>query len=160
MNSLVQYTMIVCALLLMGVVSTHAQTAPPAEETIDLKSFRSRSGQTLFEAAKGHSLVMVVMVSPNCDTCTKSREIFEKLKARVNQPKIPYFVVMLSDGTDKQKYFDYADSLKLGVESFVWSSTETKAPALLTNMAVPSHLMVTNEGLVVNKWPGANQIPQ
>lgn len=103
---------------------------------------------------------MVVLVSPNCDTCTKSKEILASLKARLNQPKIPYFVVMLSDGSERQKYFDYADSLKLGVESFVWSSTEIKAPALLLNMPVPSHLMVTNEGLVVNKWPGANQIPQ
>jgi len=36
---------------------------------------------------------------------------------------------MISNGTDPQQYFSYADSLKIHAESFVWSNADVKAPA-------------------------------
>jgi hypothetical protein len=63
---------------------------------------------------------------------------------------------MIPDGSDPQKYFSFADSLKLDVESFVWRSANAK-PGSLASMTKPGHLQVTNEGLIVEKWSG---IPQ
>ena len=148
---------VVCAILMIALAAAQAQdpSGPALGDTIDLTSFRSQKGQTLAEAIKGHSLAMIVLVSPNCDTCSLSKDGFKNLKAEVAQPGIPYFVLMISDGSDSAKYYSYADSLKLGAESFVWSNAEAKPPISLASMAVPSHLMVTNEGLVVNKWLGA-----
>jgi hypothetical protein len=59
-----------------------------------------------------------------------------------------------ADGTDSQQYFSYADSLKIDAESFVWSNSDVKAPTSLSTMPAPSHLLLTNEGLVINKWAG------
>jgi hypothetical protein len=61
---------------------------------------------------------------------------------------------MLPANTETQKYFDYADSLKLEAESFVWSSTEAKPPAALTALTAPAHVLMDNEGRIVNKWLG------
>ena len=47
-----------------------------------------------------------------------------------------------------------ADSLKINGEAFVWSNAEVKRPATLSTMPAPFHVMLTNEGLVVNKWAG------
>ena len=139
--------------LVLCVAALITQAAPQeTQESIDLSSFRSRSGKTLGEEAKGHSLFMVVLVSPNCSNCISSKEGLLKLRDDVAEPKIPYYVLMVPGDGQAEKYFSYADSLKLDVESFVWSSTTAKAPSFLTATSSPTHLMVTKEGLVVNKW--------
>ena len=129
----------------------NTQDGPALGEIINLYSWRNRSGRTLAESVKGNSLALVVVVNPSCETCSTSKDKLRALRERVAQSKIPYFV-LFADGADASKYFPYADSLNLGVESFVWSSTEPRSP--LANMQAPSHLLVTNEGLVVNKWNG------
>jgi len=131
-----------------------AQTGPAVGETIDLKSFQTRSGTTLFEAMKEHSVAMLVLIDPNCGTCAK--DSLRTLQERVEKTQIAYYVVMIPDGTDPQKYFSFADSLKLGVESFVWNNASAK-PGSLASMTKPSHLQITKDGLIVEKWSG---IPQ
>jgi hypothetical protein len=150
---------VVCALFFVSGVFAHANaqdlTAGPAVgETLDLLSFRSRSGQTLAEALKQNSLAMLVLVDPNCGACTATKDNMEALRERVQKNRIAYFVVMIPNADETQKYFDFADSLKLGTESFVWSNAELKPPALLLTMTKPSHLQVTAEGLIVQKWSG------
>ena len=131
-----------------------AQSGPAVGETLDLLSFRSRSGQTLMEAVKKNSLTMLVLVDPNCSTCTSTKDSMNALRGVVEKTRISYFVVMIPDGSDPQKYFDYADSLKLGADSFVWSNADAKPPASLLTMTKPSHLQVTAAGLIVEKWSG------
>lgn len=127
--------------------------SPPPGETIDLKSFQTRSGSTLFEAMKSHSLAMLVLVDPNCGECTKVKDSLRALQERVEKTRIAYYVVMVPDGTDKEKYFDFADSLKLDVEAFVWTNADAK-PGSLASMSKPSHVHITREGLIVEKFPG------
>ena len=134
--------------------TTAQDPSAAAGETIDLLSFRSRSGGTLADAMKQHSLAMVVLVDPNCSTCTLSKDTLAALRERVEQAKIPYYIVMIPDSTDTDKYFAFADSLKLGAEAFVWSNAGAKPPASLTTITKPSHLHVTSEGLIVKKWAG------
>lgn len=145
-----------CALFCISGVfaQVKAQSGPALGETVDLLSFKSRGGQTLAEALKKHSLAMLVLVDPNCGTCTTTKDSMDALRAKVEKTQIAYFVVMIPDGSDPQKYFDYADSLKLGSESFVWSNPNAKPPASLMTMTKPSHLQVTREGLIVEKWFG------
>ena len=148
-----------CALLFVSGVFARANAqdlaaGPAVGETVDLLSFRSRSGQTLAEALKQHSLAMLVLVDPNCGTCTTTKDNMEALRERVQKNRIAYFVVMIPNGDEAQKYFEYADSLRLGTESFVWSNAEAKPPASLLTMTKPSHLQVTAEGLIVEKWSG------
>jgi hypothetical protein len=148
-----------CALFFVtGVFArANAQAGPAVGETVDLLSFSSRSGQTLAEALKKHSLAMLVLVDPNCGTCTTTKDSMVALRERVEKVRIAYFIVMIPDGSETQKYFEFADSLKLGTESFVWSNAFAKPPASLMTMTKPSHLQVTREGLIVEKWFGTPQ---
>jgi hypothetical protein len=139
--------------------SVQDKTGPALGETLDLLAWSSRDGRTLAQAIKGHSLAMILLVNPSCGTCADAKDGFRTLRERVGKPGIPYYVLMIPDTTDTQKFFSYADSLKLNVDVFVWSSKELKAPISLATMATPSHLMVTNEGLVVEKWPGTTPTP-
>lgn len=145
-----------CALFFVSgvLVQANAQSGPAVGETVDLLSFQSRSGQTLAQALKKHSLAMLVLVDPNCGTCTTTKNNMDALRERVEKAHIAYFIVMIPDGSETEKYFEYADSLKLGTESFVWSNANAKPPASLMTMTKPSHLQVTREGLIVEKWLG------
>ena len=129
---------------------------PAVGETIDLKSFQTRGGHTLFEAMKEHSIAMLVVVDPNCGACTEVQTSLRALRERVGKTRIAYFVVMIPDGTDAQKYFSFADSLKLDVNSFVWSNPDAR-PGTLASITKPAHLQITNEGLIVEKWSGVPQ---
>jgi len=156
-----QYRILIalCAVFCLSGVFTQAKAqdlsaGPAVGETVDLLSFRSRSGQTLAEALKQQSLAMLVLVDPSCGTCTATKDDMEALRERVQKNRIAYFVVMIPNGTETQKYFEFADSLKLGTESFVWANADVKPPASLLTMTKPSHLQVTGEGLIVQKWSG------
>jgi hypothetical protein len=129
---------------------------PAVGETIDLKSFQTRTGITLWQAMRQHSIAMLVLIDPNCGDCANAQDTLRALRERVEKTRIAYYVVMIPDGTDPQKYFSFADSLKLDVDSFVWNSTDAK-PGSLASMMKPAHLQITNEGLIVQKWSG---IPQ
>jgi hypothetical protein len=126
-------------------------------ETIDLLSFRSQKGRSLAEAIKGHSLALIVVVDPNCKTCLTAKDSLRSLRDRVEKSGITYYVLMLPSESDTQKYFAFADSLNLDAESFVWSNANVKPPVSLTTLTAPSHLLVTTEGLVVDKWRGIDK---
>ena len=126
---------------------------PAVGETIDLKSFQTRSGRTLFEAMKSHSVAMLVVVDPNCGTCTQVKDSLRALRERVEKTRIAYYVVMVPDGSDTEKYFSFADSLKLDVEAFLWTNAGAK-PGSLLSMTKPSHIQITSEGLIVEKFSG------
>ena len=151
-------TIVALSLIVFCAGLAHAQsTAGPAVgETLDLKSFQTRSGRTLFEAMKSHSVAMLVVVDPNCSTCASVQDTLRALRERVEKTRIAYYIVMIPDGTDPAKYFSFADSLKLDVESFVWSNPDAK-PGSLATMTKPSHLQITTDGLIVEKWSGVPQ---
>ena len=130
------------------------QDGPAVGDTIDLLSWRDRKGRTLAEVNGKRSLALVAFVTPNCDSCAKTKDAMQALRERAAKANIAYYVLMIPNGTDAQQYFSYADSLKIDAEAFVWSNADVKAPASLTTMPAPSHLLLTNEGVVVNKWTG------
>jgi hypothetical protein len=147
----------ICLLVFSAGLAYGQDPAGPAVgETIDLKSFQTRTGITLWQAMRQHSIAMLVLVDPNCGDCANVQDTLRALRERVEKTRIAYYVVMIPDGTDPQKYFSFADSLKLDVDSFVWNSTDAK-PGSLASMMKPAHLQITNEGLIVQKWSG---IPQ
>ena len=128
------------------------QTTTTSAEVIDLALWRDRKGRTLAEASAGHSVVMVVLVNPNCATCASLKDSLKALRARTEKSGMGYYVLMIPDGSDTDKYFAYADSLNLGAEAFVWSNTEAKPPASLATMSVPSHVLLSNEGKVEGRY--------
>jgi len=126
---------------------------PLLGDTVDLKSWSDRKGRTLAEVNGGHSLALIAFVTPDCDACQKTKTAMQSLRERAGKANIAYYVLVVPNGTDAQSSFSYADSLKIDAEAFVWSNSEAKPPVTLT-MPAPFHLMLTNEGLVVNKWAG------
>ena len=144
-------------LCLLAVGFVTALRAQDGTEVIDLRSWRDQKGRTLADVNQGHSMALVVLVSPNCNTCAEAKNSIENLRQRAEKAGMGYYVLMIPDGTDTQKYFSYADSLKIDADTFVWSSTDVKASATLTALPVPSHILLSTdrfEGRITDKWAG------
>ena len=157
-------SVVLCVLAagLVTALQARVQTETNAQdvETIDLRSWTDRKGRTLADVNQGHSMALVVIVSPNCDTCAKAKNSINALRERAKKAGMGYYVLMIPESTDTEKYFSYADSLKIDAESFVWSNRDAKASATLTTMPVPSHVLMSTdrfEGRIVNKWTGVPQ---
>lgn len=135
-------------------VRAAVQDGPAATETLDLLSWRDRKGRTLAEVNKGHSLALIVLLDPNCGNCAASKETLKALRARSEKTGMAYYVLMVPGTTDAEKSFAYADSLNLAADVFVWSNFEAKPPLSLSTMPALSHLLVSSEGIIVNKWAG------
>ena len=95
--------------------SVQDKTGPALGDTVDLLAWSTRDGRTLAQVMKGHSLAMILLVNPSCGTCADAKDGFRTLRESVGKPGIPYYVLMIPDSTDTQKFFSYADSLKLSV---------------------------------------------
>ena len=148
---------VVLCLLAIGQIAQAQTNVQDGVELIDLRSWRDQKGRTLADVNQGHSMALVVLVSPNCDTCAKAKTSIDSLRERAKKAGIAYYVLMIPDSTDTEKYFSYADSFRFGAASFIWSNAEAKASPTLTTMPVPSHVLLSTdrfEGRIVNKWPG------
>ena len=148
---------VVLCLLAAGLFVQAQTNVQDGIEVIDLRSWRDRTGRTLADVNQGHSMALVVLVNPNCDKCANSTKAIEALRERAKKAGMGYYVLMIPAGTDTEKYFSYADSLKIGAESFVWSNANVRASATLTTMPVPSHVLMSTdrfEGRIANKWAG------
>ncbi|HJS23780.1 MAG TPA: hypothetical protein VJ751_05365 [Pyrinomonadaceae bacterium] len=161
----IAFSFVVLCLLAVGLVAQAQTNVQDGVEVIDLRSWRDQKGRTLADVNQGHSMALVVLVSPNCDTCAKSKNAIEALRERAKKAGMGYYVLMIPDGTDTQKYFSYADSLKINAESFVWANADAKPSATLMTMPVPSHILMSTdrfEGRIANKWaaiPPSDSIP-
>ncbi|HEX7335113.1 MAG TPA: hypothetical protein VF290_26665 [Pyrinomonadaceae bacterium] len=157
LSKYIAVSLFVLCLLGVGVVAEAQTNVQDGVEVIDLRSWRDQRGRTLADVNQGHSMALVVLVSPNCDTCGKAKNSIESLRERAKKAGMGYYVLMIPDGTDTQKYFSYAASLKINAESFVWSNAGAKASPTLATMPVPSHVLLSTdrfEGRIVNKWNG------
>jgi hypothetical protein len=67
---------------------------------------------------------------------------------------------MFARAANLPQYFDYANSLELPAKTFVWNTDKTPLTKSLEGMVVPSHLLLNNKGVVLDKWPGTHTDPR
>src|SRR5215216_26021 len=121
-------SVVLCAVAIGVVIALPARVSAQDAEIINLRSWTDQKGRTLADVNQGHSMALVILVSPNCYDCTTQKGSIELLREHAKKAGMGYYVLMTPEPTDTEKYFSFADSLKLDVESFVWSNPEVKAP--------------------------------
>src|ERR1051325_2197264 len=117
----VAVSVVLCALALVVPLQarvhseTNFQDGQTLNEVIDLRWWTNREGRSLADINQGHSLALVIIVSPNCSDCTAQKGSIESLRDHAKKAGMGYYVLMTPESTDTEKYFSFADSLKLGV---------------------------------------------
>lgn len=126
---------------------------PDFGEKIDLTQLKGASGTTHLDAGNAQ-LLMVVAVSPECGMCGVAADEMRYVRDQIAARGIPYYVVSFIPLDNPAGFFKYCDSLGLGVPEFLW--TKEQPLASLSNMAVPSHLLLDKDGVIIRTWPGSN----
>lgn len=82
-------SVVLCVLAagLVRALQARVQTETKAQdiETIDLRSWTDRKGRTLADVNQGHSMALVVLINPNCDTCAKAKNSINALRERAKR---------------------------------------------------------------------------
>jgi hypothetical protein len=126
---------------------------PEIGETLDLNQLKENDGNSLSKV-NNSDLLMLVNVSPNCGFSTIAADEMKMIREHLASLAIPYYAITFTDSEEK---FD-AYSFSLGFEkSFYWQSNAPKPNDSLIKMAIPSHLLVRKDGLIVRVWPGAKE---
>ncbi|MDQ3666518.1 MAG: hypothetical protein M3410_08050 [Acidobacteriota bacterium] len=133
---------------------------PRIGETVDLGSFKGADGSTLADAVRGTPVFMVVVVDPHCEACKGAMDQLRGVHDQIAATGIGYFIMMFTKAANSPQYFDYANSLELGSKIFIWTTDKTPPIKSLNGMVVPSHLLIDNKGVVMDKWPGTHPDPR
>lgn len=129
---------------------------PNVGEKIDLTRLLTNDGRTLASAV-GERLTMLVSVTPRCGMCKIARDEMVHLREELSRLNIEYCVVSFDSQISQPDFFSYVDSLKVGSESYFWSSHAGPPLESLFAMTNPTHLLVDRVGTVIRVWPGSHQ---
>lgn len=127
---------------------------PSFGEKIDLTQLRGKDNASHPSPGKTQ-LLMVVAVNPACKMCEGATDQMSHVRDKVALLGIPYYVVSFVPLENSQGFFEYCDSLSLGVPAYLWAKKEQPLTSLST-MVAPSHLLLDNDGVIIRTWPGSN----
>jgi hypothetical protein len=133
---------------------------PRIGETVDLGEFIGADGGTLADEVRGTPVFMVLVVDPHCKACRRSLDQLRGVHDQITGTTIGYFIIMFAKAANWPQYFDYANSLELRSKTFVWNTDKTPLTKPFEGMVVPSHLLLNNKGVVLDKWHGTHTDPR
>lgn len=127
---------------------------PDIGTKIDLTRFSMKDGTTLASVI-GSGPIVLVSVDRRCAMCLAARDEMNLLREKLTSMGIKYYPVCFGDEASPSDFFDYSDSLELGVPGLLWKHDGGPPPDALLRMVTPSHLLLNNDGTVIRVWPGS-----
>ena len=137
------------------VLKMKPEGGPDVGERIDLTRLVSREGVSLASTITT-GRAMIALLNPRCALCRIAAGTMRDIKERIKQYDVKYYIVSFNS-SEPASVFRYCDSLDLDTPVFVWSSKESSPPELLSAMVTPSHILINQEGTIIDKWPGSNE---
>lgn len=128
-------------------------TGPEIGEKIDLKMLKAADGSAIATLV-GKQPVMLVSINPSCYMCSVAKDQMRLVREALVAADIQYYPVCFSPDS-KHNSFDYSRSLGFKGPAFEWQGATEPAPSII-NMTVPSHMLVDQDGTVIQVWPGSN----
>jgi hypothetical protein len=128
---------------------------PDLGEKIDLARLRTKENRTLASVI-GPRPFMLVSVNPTCAMCKIARDQMIYLRTELSRLNVDYYIVSFTSSADRQlDFFSYAESLKVGGQSFLWNVEDGPPSEAIFIMNNPSHLLLDQNGTVLRVWPGS-----
>ena len=128
---------------------------PDLGDKIDLARLRTKEDKTLASVV-GPRPFMLVSVNPSCAMCKIARDQMIYLRTELSRLNIDYYIVSFTSSVDRRlDFFNYADSLRVGSQSFLWNLEDGPPSESIFIMNNPSHLLLDQNGTVIRVWPGS-----
>lgn len=135
-----------------------AGSGPTLGAKIDLSRYKAPDGSSLKDAITGQP-AMLFVVDPGCRACTLASDQLRLIQEQVSDAGMNTFVVMFSTAEKSAEAFSYAETLGLASKTFICTIDEAVKTDSVFRMVVPSHILVEEDGTVINKWPGTSPDP-
>jgi hypothetical protein len=132
---------------------TAAWKGPAIGEKIDLKMLKAADGSGIASLV-GKQPVLLVSINPACAMCSVARDEMSFIWQKLVPAGVQYYPVCFSPIDSDKNFYEYAKSLGFPAPAFEWQGSVTPASSIL-DMTVPSHLLVDQQGTVLQVWPGS-----
>jgi hypothetical protein len=129
---------------------------PKVGTKIDLTKLKNANGSSLSENIKNNT-AMLVAINPTCYYSIATKEEMAYIKEQINKLDINYYAVDFSSPDPAVDYYKFGEILGFGTDAFQWSPQEQTVPDSLAHITIPSHILVRNDGLVIQVWNGSNR---
>jgi hypothetical protein len=127
---------------------------PAIGEKIDLKMLKAADG-TGITPLLGKQPIMLASINPTCGMCKVAREEMLVVREGVVAEGVQYFAVCFNPTGPAQDFFEYAKALKFPEPALKWEG-EVPPQGSVLDMTVPPHLLLNQEGIVLQVWPGSS----
>lgn len=105
----------------------------------------------------GERPVMLVPIVPECGMCILANDQMRIVKQGIEAVGITYCLVLITPSDRASEFFDYADLFQLeDSTAYKWNFTNGPPREELLTITTPSHILVSNQGIVIQKWPGSS----
>jgi hypothetical protein len=125
---------------------------PAIGEKIDLTRLKAvdRSG---IAGLLSKQPVMLASINPACGMCSIARDEMLFVREHVVPAGVQYYAVCFSPIDSTRNFYEYANSIGIAAPVFEWQG-EVAPPRSILDMTVPSHLLIAQDGAVLQVWPG------
>jgi hypothetical protein len=127
---------------------------PAIGEKIDLKMLKAADGSGIAQLL-GKQPVMLASINSTCGMCKVARDEMLVVREHVVPEGVQYFAVCFNPTGPAHNFFEYAKALKFPEPALKWEG-EVPPPGSVLDMTVPSHLLLNQEGIVLQVWPGSS----
>lgn len=127
---------------------------PAIGEKIDLKMLKAADGSGIAQLL-GKQPIMLASTNPTCGMCKVARDEMLFVREHVVPEGVQYYAVCFNPTGPANNFFEYAKSLQFPEPAFEWQGEVSPLGSVL-DMTVPSHLLLNQEGIVLQVWPGSS----
>lgn len=127
---------------------------PDIGEKIDLKMLKAADGSGIAQLL-GKQPVMLASINPTCGMCKVARDEMLFVREMLVPEGVQYYAVCFNPTGPAHNFFGYAKALRFPDPAFEWQGEESPLRGV-RDMTVPSHLLVNQEGIVLQVWPGSS----
>jgi hypothetical protein len=133
---------------------SEAWKGPAVGEKIDLKMLKAADGSGIARLI-GKQPVLLTSINPACGMCSVAKDEMAAIRQKVVPLGVQYYAVCFSPVDSSKNFYEYAKSIGLPEPAFEWQGEVSPSRSLL-DMTVPSHLLIDQEGTVLQVWPGSS----
>lgn len=135
--------------------SENLKVGPKIGEQVRLDMLKNRDGRSLAHTIADGPAV-IVYIDSGCPLCKESADSMRDIRGRLAAASVQYYLVSFGTSDNPADFFKFADSLGTGAPACLWSAPEAAPPKELSEMLIPSHLLIDRNGMIIKKWPGSS----
>ncbi|MGH9819986.1 MAG: hypothetical protein ACRD43_07430 [Pyrinomonadaceae bacterium] len=122
---------------------------------IDLSGLESDDGRKL-DISTGQELIFISIVDSDCKMSRNSRDLIRRVQILAGDHGIRSFVVSFERRDPAEFFAIQKEAFGTDLDFLLWRDQNKEPMKILSSMVVPSHLLLSADGVILKKFPGTS----